>query len=167
MHHYSANNNFFADANRCNCIESDTKYSIVSIFNYESILQSYNHITLLLEYRQINSYQIWKQNSSLLSNYPNGYQKVRGDNWDEFQGLARSDVKNCLDYTGTEYGWWYSIGASDRGYGTHVPGPIIDGVQYLVYYVDLWIKVHNPALSCPQLCSYIMNLNIYLTQLLS
>ena len=157
-HQNSTNEQFFLSTNNCN-YTSENLYSIVSSYDYISTLKHFKYITLLLEYKQLNSYQIWKQNISLLEIGEHEYIRVRGDVWEDFAGLMYSKDSICLDFNGNAIGWWYSIGVFDHGYKSHFPGPIINGIAYKVLYADLWIELHNIKQSCLQpLKSYLPNI---------
>ena len=124
-HHNSTNNQFFLSTNQCNNSDEHL-YSIVNSYDYISTLEHFKYITLLLEYKQINSYQIWKQNISLLDNGEHEYIRVKGDTWDNFKGLKHSIGCDCIDYTGDGVAWWYNIGAFSKSYRPYFPGPIIN-----------------------------------------
>ena len=162
MHHNSTNYNFFSESDACNSTENDSKYSIVGLYDFDSVLKSSNFITLLLEYKQTNSYQIWRQNTSLLSNEPRQYTKISGDIWEKFTGLAKSDKYNCLDFTGINPHYYFSIGTYDRSYGSHIPGLIYQSLHHYVYFADLWIQLKEYKPSCRQTA---YSLNIFILSL--
>lgn len=155
-HHDSTNNDFFRKDNFCYSTNEKT-YAIISDVPYTSL--HFPFYTYLLEYKQIPSYQIWRQDNYLNETSVLGYKKLKGDDWQKFSGLFGSFADNCLDHTGPARGYYYSIGTTaNAGYDPYFPGPIIGEKYYLVKYGDLWIKIDNIKLDS---CKYIHMLYQY------
>lgn len=135
-HHYSGTDEYFLSSSQCYSLNENT-YSIISDFPYNNLSKRF--YTYLLEYKQIPSFQIWRQDNYLNESKPINYQYIKGYKWPYFEGLSLSKKENCLDYTGIGQYWWFSIGTSSLSYYPHFPGPLND----LVQYADLWIMIQN------------------------
>ena len=145
-HHNSTNNEYYPETN-LTYNENYNTYSIISTYKDVShYLKRVSQNFYLLEYPELHSYQIWKQDSELDEINVTNYEFQKGDRFSSFKGISYC-TPGCayLDGISSDYGWSYAISSMSRCLSEHpksFPGPIITLVQY-VQHSYFWIKLEN------------------------
>ena len=168
FHHDSIGDHYFTKEN-CKYNIEPQLYSIIDDEDLYSLsYKKFGFYYFLLEYPEINSYQIFMQKEYITSTSDSvGYKKVLGDSWDTFNGLAKSYYYDETLIDGspgyTENNWFTAIGTWGRAFSPRIPGPIFNWVEIYVYNVNLWIMIPKiPTL----FCKYNFNINSILTSVL-
>ena len=111
FHHDSIGDHYFTKEN-CKYNIEPQLYSIIDDEDLYSLsYKKSGFYYFLLEYPEINSYQIFMQKEYITSTSDSvGYKKVLGDSWDTFKGLAKSYHYDNTLIDGspghTENGWF-------------------------------------------------------------